>query len=217
MNKVFISKVIEYLVVLNTSLFISTGRLNRLKFCFNNVMHGIENSHEIACWFLESLILCKGTEFLINTLSPIRNLVVDNVDSLETFTKLLVLFKYRTELLVHHNNIAVLLNNWCIFAFISIVWWIKSKLMELSAELLVWLFEVINLGLWFRDSLKKGGVGLFTGQEFTDHFLNISNLSCSLNVFECLINLSAVTHLFFHTFAHVSVPQFLCVEVFTHF
>lgn len=50
-----------------------------------------------------------------------------------------------------------------------------------------------------------------------DHLLNISDLGGSLNVLEGLINLSRVAHFLFHALTHVGVPQFLGVEIFTHF
>lgn len=89
--------------------------------------------------------------------------------------------------------------------------------MELSAELLIRLLEVIDFRFGLRHRLQQSRVGLLTGEEFTHHFLHVGYLSCGFDVFEGFIDLGGVAHLLLHTLAHVGVPELLGVEVLTHF
>jgi len=88
---------------------------------------------------------------------------------------------------------------------------------ELSAELLIRLLEVIDFRFGLRHRLQQSRVGLLTSEELTHHFLHVGYLSCGFDVFEGFIDLGGVAHLLLHTLAHVGVPELLGVEVLTHF
>lgn len=109
-HKVFVSEIIENLVVLNTSLFLFTGLGNRVKLVLNNGVHCVEDGDKVSWWLLEGLVAGESSEFLVNTLSPVTDLVVYNVNALEALAKTLVLFFNLSELFTHQEDVTIVLN-----------------------------------------------------------------------------------------------------------
>jgi len=124
--------------------------------------------------------------------------------------------KNNVQFIVHHNDITIVINSSSVLWFVLAVGWIKCKFMKLCAQFFIWFFQMINFSFWLTNGLKERAVSLFTGKELPDHFLNISNLCCSLDIFESFVNLGWVSHFLLHSLAHICVPQLLSVEIFAH-
>jgi len=68
----------------------------------------LERGDQICGFFLECLILSNDAEFIIDALGPIADLVVYNVDALESVTEPIIMLHNCAEFLLHHDNFAVI-------------------------------------------------------------------------------------------------------------
>jgi len=81
-----------------------------LELALHKLRSRIENCDQVSWLLLEHVILCHLTELLVALLGPVRDLIVDDVDSFEAFRQLLLLLVDFTELTVEHDYVRVVFN-----------------------------------------------------------------------------------------------------------
>jgi hypothetical protein len=77
-------------------------------------VHRLENGNQVTWGLLESLVIGQGSELLVDSLGPIADLIVDNIDALEPFLETRVLLKGRGQFIIHHDDVAVVINGDCL-------------------------------------------------------------------------------------------------------
>ena len=161
-------------------------------------------------------IFRECAQFLVAALRPVGDLVVDDVDLLEALLDLLVVTVDQGEVLVHLDKLSVVRVKLgrVVSLFVSGV---DLELLETLGQLFVVLFELVDLGLVVANGLQEGGVGLLTLLETSYHCLHISHTSVSLDLFESFIDATRGLHLLVHLLLHEIVPQFVNVQVVSHF
>ena len=99
----------EYLPVIDSVIgtFISLTLLQAIKLSDNDCVHGLEHGDEVNWVLLEELVLGQGAELLIASSGPVGDLVVNDVDLLETLLKGLIVTIYNSEILVHLNDLSI--------------------------------------------------------------------------------------------------------------
>ena len=99
----------EYLPVIDSIIgtFISFALLQTIKLSDDDCVHGLEHGDEVNWVLLEELVLGQGTELLIASSRPVGDLVVNDVDLLETLLKGLIVTIYNSEILVHLNDLSI--------------------------------------------------------------------------------------------------------------
>jgi hypothetical protein len=87
--------VVEFRVLI-VQVVSSTSSLSRVLFVLSNLTelvssaigHGVENLDNVLGLLLENRILGKVSELVVNALSPVADLIIDNVNALESIAKL---------------------------------------------------------------------------------------------------------------------------------
>ena len=99
----------EYLPVIDSIIatFISLALLQGIKLSDNDCVHGFEHGDKVDWILLEELVLCQSSELLIASSGPVGDLVVNDVNLLETLLKGLIVTIYDSEILVHLNDLCV--------------------------------------------------------------------------------------------------------------
>ena len=151
-------------------------------------------------------------ELAIHSSGPTRYLIVNNIDLLEFFLKLIVVFALVLNDWLHINNVLILeLGITSFLSGSSISLRINLQIMQPVPEHLVIFLEDVNLLVAIVNVLQKVGVRLLTSQETLNQFLDVSYSSCSFDILKCGIDLSRISHFFLHLFSHECVPEFLDV------
>ena len=99
----------EYLPVIDSVIgtFISLALLQAIELADDDCVHGFEHGYEVDWVLLEELIFCQSAELLIASPRPVGDLVVNDVNLLETLLKGLIVTIYDSEILVHLNDLCV--------------------------------------------------------------------------------------------------------------
>ena len=87
--------VVEFRVLI-VQVVSSTSSISRVLFVLSNLTelvssaigHGVENLDNVLGFLLENRILGKVSELVVNALSPVADLIIDNVNALESIAKL---------------------------------------------------------------------------------------------------------------------------------
>ena len=208
----------EYLPVIDSIIgtFISLTLLQAIKLADNDCVHGLEHGDEVDWVLLEELVLGQGAELLIASSRPVGDLVVNDVDLLETLLEGLIVTIYNSEILVHLNDLSIVRLGVSLSGIISVIGGIDLELLEPLGQLLVILLKRVNLGFTGGDRLQESGVGLLTLLEATDHGLNVCDASVCLDLLEGIVDASGGFHLLVHLSLHEVVPQLVDVEIVSH-
>jgi hypothetical protein len=83
--RVFVIQVVASASSLSGVLFVLS---NLAEFVGSAVGHGVENFDDILGFLLENRVLGKVSEFVVNALSPVADLIIDDVNTLESITEL---------------------------------------------------------------------------------------------------------------------------------
>ena len=217
-------EIIKHVSVLNARLlaFFVTTFLISAKLLAHHDTHGFEYTCEVGGVLLEDGVFGENTKLVVDTLGPVGDLVIDDVDSLESLLEQPVVLLRVLELVVHLDDFGV------VFAQIGNVYGFRLgglllvnvgvdlELVETLGKLFVLLFQLINLGFTGTDSDQEVGVGLLTGQESLDHLLDVGNTGVRLDLLEGIVDFMGVSHLFLHLPSHESVPKSLDQQVLAH-
>ena len=207
----------EYLPVIDSviSTFINLTLLKGIKLSDNDCVHGLEHGYEVNWVLLEELVLGQSAELLIASSGPVGDLVVNDINLLETLLKGLIVTIYNSEILIHLNDLSIVRLGVSLSG-LFVIGSINLKLLESLGQLLVILLKRVNLGFTGRDRLQEGGVGLLTLLEATDHSLNVCDARMCLDLLESIIDASRGFHLLVHLSLHEVVPELVDVEIVSH-
>lgn len=133
----------EYLPVIDSVIgtFISLTLLQAIKLADNDCVHGLEHGDEVDWILLEELVLGQGAELLIASSRPVGDLVVNDVDLLETLLEGLIVTIYNSEILVHLNDLSIVRLGVSLSGIISVIGGIDLELLEPLGQLLVILLK----------------------------------------------------------------------------
>ena len=136
-------KVSKYLSVINSFLIIIL--FEGFELSSNAIIDRVEHSDKVKRLLLEIFVLSKSSKLHKSSLRPVRDLIIDYVDFLETFLKLRLVTTHIGQILVHLDNLLII---WVHFRCVSII--IASldlQLLHLCHQLFILLFELVDLGL----------------------------------------------------------------------
>ena len=99
----------EYLPVIDSVIgtFISLALLQGIKLTDNDCVHGFEHGDQVDWVLLEELVLGQSAELLIASSGPVGDLVVNDVNLLETLLEGLIVAIHDSEILVHLNDLGI--------------------------------------------------------------------------------------------------------------
>ena len=99
----------EYLPVVNTVIcaFFCLALLQAIELSDNDSVHGFEHGDEVDWVLLEELVFGQRPELLIASPGPVGDLVVNDVNLLETLLEGLIVAIHDSEILVHLNDLGI--------------------------------------------------------------------------------------------------------------
>ena len=139
-------------------------------------------------------------------------MVVYDVNLLEALLQVLVITLYKGQVLVERNYLSII----GIKGSVIIISFVNLKILEFGGQLLVVLFQGVDLCLTRRDSLEESCISLLSGLEPTYHRLHISHTCVCLDLLKSFVDATRVLHLFVHLSLHEVVPELVDVQVIAH-
>ena len=207
-------EVCEHLSVVDTGALLVALLLDLLKLGLDALVDRVKHRDEVKWLLLEVLILSQSAQLHESALGPVRDLVVNNIDFLETLLELALVAADIGEVLIHlHDFLVVGVHLGSVTIVVAAL---DLQLLHLGHELFILLLEIVDLGLAGGDSLQKGGVGLFFLLEATDHGLHISDAGVRLDLLKRIIDAARGLHLLVHLALHEVVPKLVDVQVVAH-
>ena len=172
----------DFAIVNAVVIFLTLSK--RVKLSDDHSVHALEHIDEIFWLLLEQWVFGQCSKLLIATSRPILNLIIDNVDLLESFSDVSVGLIDSCQILVHLNELGIITVN----GRSIVISGINLQLLKSFRQLLVILLQAVTLRLTGRNSLEKCRVRLLTDLEAANHGLDIGHSSMRLDLLESIIN-----------------------------
>lgn len=219
-NKVFSGKIVEYISVLKTLIFVIFLVLSLFfhgsELLYRDCVHSLEDFGDVIRFLMEDWVVDKSSELGVDSLGPSGDLVVDDVDFLEFLIKESLVILLVSQLFVHLDDLLVEWTWVSLIVLLGISIRVDLQLVKSSSKLFIIFLDLVDLSLTLRYSNQKGAVGLLSGQEFSNHLLYIVDNDSSLNSLEGIVDLLGVSHFLLHLVLNKDVIHFLDVKIFSH-
>ena len=180
------SEICEHFTVVDAIVLVFLFLLEAVELSKNDSVHALEHVDKVLRLLLENRVLSQSSELLVASARPVLNLIVNDVNFLESLLDLLIVTVNKSQVLIHLNELSVVFVR--SRGLINIIRGIDLQLLQPLGQLFVIFLKVVNFGLARRNSLQKGRVGLFTDLESANHSLNISHTCVCLDLLEGVVN-----------------------------
>lgn len=118
----------------------------------NAVSHGTKDLCNVVRFLLKDGVLGEGTKFVIHSLCPVANLVIDNVNAFKPLSQGRIVLHYLGELSLHFDNLVICMDTSCMIASINL------ELVEARGKHVVISLKFIDSLVCFRYIGQELGV-----------------------------------------------------------